>query len=88
MFPSLPRFAEATDEVRAALLEVGKQGGIMDANDDLGAGPKALIVTAGVNGNPTSSNPNGTNPVVPFRTSAFHTAANTSASDSAPSGRA
>jgi hypothetical protein len=68
IFPSLPPFAEATDEVRAALLEVGKQGGIMDANDDLGAGPKALIITPGVNGNPTSSNPYGTNPDNPTMT--------------------
>ena len=31
IFPDLPPFAEATDTVRAALLEVGKPGGIMDA---------------------------------------------------------
>jgi len=68
IFPSLPPFADATDEVRAALLEVGKQGGIMDANDHLAAGPTALIVTPGVNGNPTASNPTGTNPDNPTMT--------------------
>ena len=33
-----------TTRVRAALLEVGQQGGVLDAQDDLAAGPKALIV--------------------------------------------
>ena len=68
LFPSLPPFADASDTVRAALLEVGKQGGIMDAGDDLGAGPKALIVDPTVNGNPTSTNPYGTNPDNPTMT--------------------
>jgi hypothetical protein len=62
LFPSLPPFAEATDKVRAALLEVGAQGGIMDARDQLAAGPKALIVDPTVNGNSTATNPYGTNP--------------------------
>jgi hypothetical protein len=44
LFPSLPPFAEANDMVRAALVEVGNPGGIMDAGDQLSAGPKALIV--------------------------------------------
>ena len=44
IFPHLPPFSEANDTVRAALLEVGKRGGIMDAGDQLSAGPKALIV--------------------------------------------
>ncbi len=68
IFPNLPPFAPATDTVRAALLEVGMPGGIMDANDDLAAGPKALIVDPAVNGNPTSSNPYGTNPDNPTMT--------------------
>ena len=62
MFPNFPPFAEANDTVRAALIEVGQPGGILDAQDDLAAGPKALIVDPSVNGNPTSSNPYGTNP--------------------------
>jgi len=44
------------------------QGGILDANDDLAAGPKSLIVDPAVNGNPTSSNPCGTNPDNPTMT--------------------
>jgi hypothetical protein len=68
MFPNLPPFADATDTVRAALLQVGTPGGILDAGDDLAAGPKALIVDPTVNGNPTSSNPYGTNPDNPTMT--------------------
>ena len=62
LFASLPPFSEANDRVRAALLEVGMAGGIMDAHDDLAAGAKALIVDPTVNGNPTATNPYGTNP--------------------------
>jgi len=68
IFPGLPPFAPATDTVRAALIEVGMPGGIMDAHDDLAAGPKALIVDGAVNGNPTSGNPYGTNPDNPTMT--------------------
>ena len=57
IFPNLPPFAEANDTVRAALIEVGQQGGILDGQDDLAAGPKALIVDPTVNGNPTATNP-------------------------------
>ena len=56
IFPNLPPFAEANDTVRAALIEVGQQGGILDGQDDLAAGPKALIVDPTVNGNPTATN--------------------------------
>ena len=62
IFPSLKPFSEANDKVRAALVEVGKPGGIMDAQDDIAAGPKALIVDPNVNGNATSEDPYGTNP--------------------------
>jgi hypothetical protein len=68
MFPNLPPFAEANDTVRAALIEVGQPGGILDAQDDMAAGAKALIVDPSVNGNPTSSNPYGTNPDNPTMT--------------------
>jgi Animal haem peroxidase len=68
IFPGLAPFADATDTVRAALLEVGMQGGIMDADDDLAAGPKNLIVDPAVNGNPTAANPYGTNPDNPTMT--------------------
>src|SRR4029453_11241720 len=39
----LPPFAPPTDQVREALLELGEPGGLMDAKDDLAAGPVALI---------------------------------------------
>jgi hypothetical protein len=68
IFPGLPPFADATDTVRAALLEVGMPGGIMDAGDDLAAGPKNLIVDPAVNGNPTAGDPYGTNPDNPTMT--------------------
>jgi hypothetical protein len=68
IFPDLPPFAESNDTVRAALLEVGRQGGILDGQDDLAAGPKALIVDPTVNGNPTATNPYGTNPDNPTMT--------------------
>jgi hypothetical protein len=68
IFPQLPPFAEVTDAVQAALLEVGSPGGIMDAGDDLAAGPQELIVDPAVNGNPTATNPYGTNPDNPTMT--------------------
>jgi hypothetical protein len=68
MFPDLPPFAEATDQVRAALLDVGSQGGILDADDQLSAGPQALIGNPAVNGNPTATNAYGTNPDNPTMT--------------------
>jgi hypothetical protein len=68
MFPRLAPFAGPSDTVRAALLEVGAPGGIMDARDDLAAGPKALVVDPAVNGNPTPANPYGTNPDNPAMT--------------------
>jgi hypothetical protein len=68
IFPSLPPFAPATDQVRAALMEVGMPDGILDARDNLIAAPKALILDPTVNGNPTSSNPYGTNPDNPTMT--------------------
>src|SRR5688572_26975672 len=39
----LPAFAQPTDQVRAALLEIGRPGGLLDARDALGRGPVALI---------------------------------------------
>jgi hypothetical protein len=68
LFPQLPPFASVNRTVTAALMEVGQQGGILDALDDLAAGPKALITDPTVNGNPTSGNPYGTNPDNPTMT--------------------
>src|SRR5262249_44977469 len=39
----LPPSAPTNDAVRDALMDLGRPGGIMDANDDLAAGPVALI---------------------------------------------
>ena len=68
MFPALPPFAEANDTVRAALMELGTAGGILDARDQLAAGPKSLILDPTVNGNPTAADPYGTNPDNPTMT--------------------
>lgn len=43
IFPDLPPFAPANDPVRAALRDIGKPGGLLDAQDDLAAGPVLLI---------------------------------------------
>jgi len=43
LFPTLPPFAKAGPGLRAALLEMGRPGGLMDAADDLSAGPVRLI---------------------------------------------
>lgn len=42
-FDDLPSFAEPSAELRAALVELGRPGGIMDANDDLSAGAARLF---------------------------------------------
>jgi len=56
MFRNLPPFAPPTNAVRDALMELGSPGGIIDANDDLAAGPVALIT------DPTLSLVNRNNP--------------------------
>lgn len=43
LFPALPPFAPATDAVHAALMDMGRQGGLLDAQDDLTQTPAALI---------------------------------------------
>src|SRR5256885_5798740 len=54
MFPNLPPFAAATNAVRAALADLGKPGGLLDANDDLSKGPVLLITDLSLSAN----NPN------------------------------
>jgi hypothetical protein len=54
IFPTLPSFAPASDAIKAALLDIGKVGGVLDANDDLGQGPAALITNPALSVN----NPN------------------------------
>ena len=43
LFPNLKPFAPASDAVHTALMDIGKPGGLLDANDDLSQGPAALI---------------------------------------------
>jgi hypothetical protein len=43
MFPTLPKFAAQTKKIEQALMELGKKGGLLDANDNLAAGPVLLI---------------------------------------------
>jgi hypothetical protein len=52
----LPPFASATDQVRAALREMGRPGGLLDARDPLSEGPVRLIT------NPELSPNNRDNP--------------------------
>ncbi len=55
IFPSLPAFAEDSHKVREALTDIGKKGGIMDANDDLSKNPVDLITNPDLQvGNPNS----------------------------------
>ena len=56
LFPELPPFAAASPELEAALLELGKPGGLLDAQDDLARGPVDLIVDPALSLN----NPNNT----------------------------
>ena len=57
IFPRLEPFAQPSAKLSAALLDIGKPGGILDAKDNLAAGPVALIVdpalSAGNPNNPT-----------------------------------
>ena len=50
----LPPFAEDTEGVRAALIELGAPGGLLDARDPLEAGPQELITNLDLSAN----NPN------------------------------
>jgi len=43
IFPDLPSFVQADDRNRAALIDMGKPGGILDAQDNLAAGPVLLV---------------------------------------------
>src|SRR5438105_13338573 len=51
IFPNLPPFATATDAVRAALADLGKAGGLLDARDDLSKGPELLITDLSLSAN-------------------------------------
>jgi hypothetical protein len=51
MFPNLPAFAAPSDALAAALIDIGKPGGILDAKDDLAAGPIRLITDPALSAN-------------------------------------
>jgi Animal haem peroxidase len=51
MFPNLRPFADSSPRLLNALREIGKPGGILDAADDLAAGPIALIVDPALSNN-------------------------------------
>jgi hypothetical protein len=56
LFPKLPLFAEPSRSLKDALMELGQPGGIMDAKDDLTAGPVQLIVDPNLSvNNPNNS---------------------------------
>jgi hypothetical protein len=61
LFPGLPPFAQRSPELARALRELGRPGGLMDAKDDLAAGPVELIVDpAKSQTNRDNTNPNST----------------------------
>jgi Animal haem peroxidase len=51
IFPSLPSFAPATSGVTKNLIALGAQGGLLDAQDQLSAGPVALITNPALSAN-------------------------------------
>ncbi|MGH9219163.1 MAG: peroxidase family protein [Vicinamibacterales bacterium] len=56
IFQHLPPFAPPTPRVKAALSELGRKGGLMDARDNLAAGPIELIVNPALSvNNPDSA---------------------------------
>jgi len=60
MFPGLPPFAEPSPQLAAALIDLGRAGGPMDARDPLQAGPIALIVDPAMRvNNPDAAMPSG-----------------------------
>ena len=59
LFPDLPPFAEDSEALQQALMDIGRPGGLMDANDDLAAGPVELITDLSLSEN-NPNNPNMT----------------------------
>ena len=59
LFPGLPPFAVPGGGLDAALRELGRKGGLMDAQDNLAAGP-VLLITDPVNSENNRDNPNST----------------------------
>jgi hypothetical protein len=59
LFPGLPPFAAPGAALDAALRELGRKGGLMDAKDNLAAGP-VLLITDPANSETNRDNPNMT----------------------------
>jgi Animal haem peroxidase len=59
MFPTLPKFASQTKKMEQALLELGKRGGLLDAKDDLAAGPIRLITDLNLSANNPNNDTHG-----------------------------
>ena len=51
LFPELPSFAVESDALRQSLLTLGAQGGVLDAQDQLSAGPVQLITNPALSAN-------------------------------------
>lgn len=51
LFGNLPPFASDNPTTRAALLDIGRPGGMMDAQDELAAGPVQLILDPALSAN-------------------------------------
>src|SRR5581483_11239600 len=51
LFPQLPPFARPSADLDKALLALGAQGGLLDAQDDLSQGPIALITNPALSAN-------------------------------------
>jgi hypothetical protein len=51
LFPNLPPFAPASEEVKKSLRSLGAQGGPLDAQDKLSAGPIELIIDPSLSAN-------------------------------------
>jgi Animal haem peroxidase len=51
LFSNLRPFAAAADDVKAALVDLGKRGGLVDAADDLAKGPILLITDLSLSAN-------------------------------------
>ena len=60
IFRGLPPCAEPSPSLTGALMDMGRPGGMMDANDPLSAGPIALITDPSLSANnPNAAMPNG-----------------------------
>src|SRR5439155_8794334 len=59
IFHGLPPFASESSQVQAALRDIGKPGGILDAKDPLDKGPVLLITDPSLSAN-NPNNPNHT----------------------------